>query len=717
MKKKKGKRKLNLKKLGINAAISAIISGAVTWYFVGFFFSLFSAYQLVINPFSFVRIYRNYGVPWNALIIGFSLLFLGLLCWLYLSSRNKLEKDDRNFRYSDSGVYGTARFLEDEDMADLALVQGPYEAMGTILAQKDQTGTKLINQKDKTRINKHICVFGASQSGKTYSFVLPFCLQAARRRESLVVTDPKGELYETTAEYFRSLGYTVRCLNLKEPQRSDGWDCLKELFVSNQDPDQRAQIFANIVSSNMGGGKDSGDIHTAAPELLLTALLLRVGLDKSNQESGINTFETLLGIFENDRGVSYIDGELFGENAPPEVEIAKRTYQRFKMASDNLYGNIIVGLATKLNPLTSTVIKKVISTDDIDLTLPGKKPCVYYCIMSDMHSALNFISALFFSFLFLDLTEYADSLPERKLPIPVNFLLDEFANCGSIPDFDKKVSVVRSRAINISIILQDINQLKDRYPKTWQSIMSNCATHLCIGFNDPDTEAYYSERTGETTVKVTTNQHEKVEPVISLGHKHSTGDGRRAVMDRSELARMSLDECLVVFQSKNALKAYKFPVDKHPDYKKLKQCSINDIPSIMDTGARELRKKEEEERIAKFEEWLANGGDPFPELKRSQTDSERDRKKKWPWEKHKAAEQPDNSTPNEPIEDEILDLDAFSEEIDEPSSEELPADSVTEADEKKTDQNDNEDCPRSEEESFDLDFEDSAFREDTDIEF
>lgn len=656
MRLKKRTAKQLLTELAKCGGIAAAISGVLSWYLTSFLCFLIYAHKLIYNPLDFFKYYRSYGFPVKWFAVAFFVGFVFCTLALYMSRRKKYDEDERNFKYSESGVYGTARLLEEADMQDLALVQPPDEAMGTILAQMDQTGDRIVNQRDKTRINKHICVFGASQSGKTFSFVLPFCLQAARRRESLVVTDPKGELYETTAEYFRSQGYVVRCLNLKDPQRSDGWDCMKELFVSDLDPDQRAQIFANIVVSNVGGGKDSGDIHTAAPELLLTAMLLRFGLDDSMRKSGTNNFRELLGAFEHPDGVTYIDSILFGDNAPPEVDCACRTYRRFKMASDNLYGNIIVGLATKLNPLTSEVIKEVISKDDIDLTLPGKKPCVYYCIMSDMHGALNFISALFFSFLFLDLAEFADKQPDKRCPVPVNFLLDEFANCGSIPDFDKKIAVVRSRAMNISIILQDINQLKNRYPKTWQSIMSNCATHLCIGFNDPDTEAYYSDRTGDTTVKVMTKQHEKVEPIFDLGHKHSTGDGRRAVLDRSELARLSLDECLVVFQSKNALRAYKYPVSAHPDYPKLKQCSISDIPSIMDHEAREHMRAEEEQRIARFEKWLAEGGDPFPYLKRPgrKSKSPRKEKKKLRHKKDAAA-----AASAELPEEEILDLDAL----------------------------------------------------------
>lgn len=128
------------------------------------------------------------------------------------------------------------------------------------------------------------------------------------------------------------------------------------------------------------------------------------------------------------------------------------------------------------------------------------KVCVFlYVAGYVLH--LQLYGALFFSFLFLDLVDYADRQEGRRCKIPVNFLLDEFANIGSIPEFDKKLATVRSRALYINIILQDLPQLMNRYPQTYGSILSNCATLLCIGCNDPETAKYLSTRSGETTTR------------------------------------------------------------------------------------------------------------------------------------------------------------------------------------------------------------------------
>lgn len=576
--------------------------------------------EAVLNPLLFPSYFHKIAFPKNFFWIFAGIGFLLVVCITVSTGRDMDRMDtERNFQYSKSGVYGTAGLLKEEDMQDVAQAQPINEAMGAILGQFDMTGERVVNMKDKIRINKHTCIFGASQSGKTWCYVIPFALQAARRRESLIVTDPKGELYETTAEYFRSLGYVVRRFDLKQPELSDGWDCLKEVYGSSEStPENRATIFSDIVIQNTAQpGAAQGGIYDDGPKLLLKALLLRAALDPDLAAKGERNIGTCVDYIKNERGAAYIDEEVFAaENVPYEARSCINTYNSFKQASPNLYGNLVTGLNARLQVFDSQTVKDIMSTDDIDLTLPGKKPCVYYCIMSDMHSALNFLGALFFSFLFLDLVEYADSLPEKRCPVPVNFLMDEFANIGSVPDFDKKMAVIRSRALNVSIILQDLNQLQNRYPKTYKSILSNCATHLCIGFNDQETQDYYTKRTGEATVKVRTDQHQAMETIFTIGHKHSTGDGRRSVLSSDELARMDKDECLVVWQGHNALKLKKFPADQHPEYKLLKRCRIKDYPPISDREAREELRRNEDAYIAQYEKWLAAGGNPFPHVKK-----------------------------------------------------------------------------------------------------
>ena len=647
-------------KIIVTVSIILVLSVFVAWYLSSLFYFVSAAGVVEANPLMWFRkYYRIYGYP-----DSFKWYFLGsLLVFFYCFLRNYKNTigldAERNFKYSKSGVYGTAELLKEKDMLDVAQAQPMDIATGTILGQLDRTGTRVINTLPNTRINKHNCIFGASQSGKTFCFVLPYALQVARRRESLVVTDPKGELYETTSEYFRSLGYIVRRFDLKKPRLSDGWDCLQEVLNSKDTPPQdRAAIFSDIVIQNTSANAGGGGIYEDGPQALLKALLLRVALDPSYKAEGTQNIATCVHMIKNPRGAEYIDGEVFNpETVPAEAAGCLTSYNSFKQASQNLYGNLVTGLATRLEVFDSQTVCDVMSQNDIDLRLPGQRPCVYYCIMSDMHETYNFLGALFFSFLFLDLVEYADSLPERKCKVPVNFLLDEFANIGSIPDFDKKIAVIRSRALNVSIILQDINQLRNRYPKTWSSIMSNCATHLCIGFNDLETQEYYEKRTGQATVQVQTNQHAASEPLLQVGHKHSTGDGKRSVLSSDELCRLDKDECLICWQYHNSMKAYKYPVNIHPEYNRLKRCKYADYPPIDDTMARQKLREDEMAHVEAFEAWLAQGGNPFPDLKTGEKSNIAECKENL-IEKIRSAKEAIILRGKEP-EEEVIDLDAY----------------------------------------------------------
>lgn len=592
------------KKRTIMIAVSAIVA-----LFVSLIFNNVMHGDLSINPFHWIAGIFVYGFPAGLFVVIFP-SFVGLCLYAEHKASQELEEDPRGFKYSKNGTYGTARVLRTADeIKEVALVQDAAHACGTIFGQMDLTGKRIINQNVHNKANhrnKHIAVFGASSSGKTYSFVMPFCFQALRRRESLVITDPKGELYEETAEYFRNNGYVVRRFDLKKPILSDGWDLLAEVF---DDPD-RITIMADTIWHNLEGtGK--GGVFDSGPKSLLMALITLVALDETLPPEE-KTIENVYGHLVHPEGEKHLE-DIFNPAhiTSRKAQAACKAYHTFKSASPNLRGSIMAGLSNQLNIFQQQTVCDVLSTPDIDLTLPGKRPCVYYCILADMHETYRFVSALFFSFLFQDLVDYADSRPGRKCEVPVNFLLDEFANIGTIPGFDKKLATVRSRGLNITIILQDINQLQNYYENSYLSILSNCATHICIGFNDPQTAKFFSERAGETTIQVRTDQHERVEPAFKVGNKHSTGEGKRMVFPPDELMRLSMDKCIIVWQAMCAMEAYKYPYVNHPEASRLKPISYSDYPPITDKESRKRLREDEEDRISAYNAKVANGYDPL----------------------------------------------------------------------------------------------------------
>lgn len=595
--------KKKIKKLGAMIGLDAVISA-----FLSLFLSLLMAGKgVTANPIKYISyIYEN-GFPSDMFFLIFVVLAL-LIIYNNMQDKQELKKDEREFLYSKGGTYGTAQLLQTpDDISEVAKVEDAAHAVGTIFGQLDLSGNKIIDWDQfnkKNHRNKHVCVFGASSSGKTHCYVKPFCIQAVRRGESVVITDPKGELYEDTAAYFRDNGYVVRRLDLKNLSLSDGWDLLAEV---RGDPD-RAAILADVMWSNLGAR--DGSVFDKGPATLLKAMLLRVGLDDKYAAQHTQNIKTVYDMVQNPQGEAYLDQQFDVEKMDVKTRVSNKAYMAFKQGSDNLRGSLLTNLSAKMEVFQSDLVCKVLSTPDIDTTLPGKVKCAYFCMLPDMYSTYNFIGALFFSFLFLDLVDYADRQPGRRCKVPVNFLLDEFANIGSIPEFDKKLATVRSRALYINIILQDLPQLMNRYPQTYGSILSNCATLLCIGCNDPETAKYLSTRSGETTTQVRTDQHSGTDSLF-VENKHSTGEGKRSIFTVDELMRFDMNECLIIWQAMNAMKAYKFPFDSHPDAKRMRNTDVMDYPSIEDEEGRKRLHEEEEKRIAEYNAKIASGWDPF----------------------------------------------------------------------------------------------------------
>jgi len=188
----------------------------------------------------------------------------------------------------------------------------------------------------------------------------------------------------------------------------------------------------------------------------------------------------------------------------PPTHPAKAPFSIFRQASDTVRGGVVIGLGSRLQVFQNKLIRQVTSYDEIDLELPGQERCAYFCITSDQDSTFDFLSSLFISFLFIKLVRYADMhCPDRRLPVPVHVLGEELINCGVIPDLSRKISVIRSRNISMSCVFQNLAGLQNRYPyNQWQEILGNADVQLFLGCTDELTAKFISDRTGETTVHV-----------------------------------------------------------------------------------------------------------------------------------------------------------------------------------------------------------------------
>lgn len=500
-----------------------------------------------------VKSMKTLGIPWA--LIGLFALFGEAA--LLLAVRKLLKEQEgadtlgRFFQHAiRHQVYGDSHFETPDEYADAAWVQPPEDAYGPILGQVGTDGTKLINLRCdyQMRLNQHIMIVGASGAGKTYTFTKPYAYQAIKRRESIIFTDPDGGLTRTLSNKFRENGYIVRVFNLNNLTKSDGWDCMR-VIMDSDNKELAAQIFADTIIRNIPGASDKVQpIYRDGPLSLLKALLLRVATDESGYFED-RTIKAAYDILQNE-DESFLDKIFTPEIMTDNEKVALGPYQSFKTASPNLRGNLITNLSTSLNLLQTKAVADVLSTDEIDLTLPGKQPCAYFCQFPDSHDTYKFVVSLFFSMLFMMLTNYADAQVDNdgRLPVPVNFMLDEFPSIGVIPDFDRKMATIRKRGMNVAMIVQDITQLQNNYPTTWTTLQSNCSTFLALGINDQYTADMVTKRIGETTVKVETQQHAAYEGLLQLDNRYNTGEGKRALLQFDELFKLDKDDCLILLQ-------------------------------------------------------------------------------------------------------------------------------------------------------------------------
>lgn len=268
-----------------------------------------------------------------------------------------------------------------------------------------------------------------------------------------------GEIYRKTNTIFREHGYTVKVLNLKDMTHSDRWNPLAE----NEDITD-IQTSSNVIIKGTQSGTGKDDFWPRAEENLLKAFEFYFLENKLTQ----NTLTDIYKIIASG-DIASLDNMFKGisKDSP-----ARMSYNIFASGSDTIKTSVLTGLGTRLQSFQNKELQELTNESDIDLTLPGKRPCIYYVISSDVDSSRDFLVSLFFTFLFIKLVKYADSRIDGKCENDVFFFLDEFANIGEIPDFNKKISTVRSRGISLIPIIQNIGQIKNRYPgDSWQEII------------------------------------------------------------------------------------------------------------------------------------------------------------------------------------------------------------------------------------------------------
>lgn len=476
---------------------------------------------------------------------------------------NKIENKGLKIK-KDDATHGTANWMNEKEITN---VLGINNEPGIILGKYNNSTIKLPFE---SYFNKNICVFGSSGSMKTTSFLLTNLLELSLYKKSIIVTDPKGEIYRKTSKYFKNIGYTVKVLNLNDMKHSDRWNPLLE----NEDIND-VQTSANVIISNtQRHNSGSDEFWPRAEENLLKAFMFHYLENLSAENNLTNVYKNIA-----NGDLNEIDN-LFKKISPDNP--ARMSYNIFASGSDTIKASVITGLGTRLQMFQNEDLQKLTAESDIDLTLPAKQPCIYYIITSDMNSAYDFIASLFYTFLFTKLVKYADSTATGKCDNEVYCFLDEFANIGQIPDFNKKISTVRSRGIALIPILQNVGQLKNRYPNdVWQEIIGNCDVRISMGTTDVLTAKYFCDATGVSTVETTSlRKSASLEGSIEEYGQQNISTQKRNLLNIDEILRIPSTQLLVLLRGNKPLLLDKLIYKEHNISKKLDDTSIQEyIPN------------------------------------------------------------------------------------------------------------------------------------------
>ena len=585
--------KLSKKKRLRIAIIAGVFTLIVVVYISGVFGQIFTNYAEWLNSNGILGQAIIKPVNWNPLVcIPYAFTANGLKSMLLIfivsaiiygvySLYNRFgsnDKDPRGFGKVKEGTYGTASMMTNKELKENLEISTPEKAEGVILGELK--GKTVCMPKD-TRLNRHIAIFGASGTMKSRAIIRNALFQALKNEESVVITDPKGELYADTAEMYRQNGYEVRVFNLINPEHSDSWNCMDDLGKDSL----MSQMLASVIIGNTSNGKgdhfwDNGEQN------LLKALVLYVKDKKELPKSQRNLSEVY-----NSFTVRSMEDTGALILASPDCKAARQPYNLFNQASDTVKAGILLGLGTRLQVLQNPEVQAITSRSDIDLTAPGQRKCAYYVIISDQDTTLTFLSSLFFSFLFIKLTRYADSQEDRKCKVPVNLILDEFNNIGRIggaadgSDFARMLSTCRSRDIRVMLAVQSLGQLQNRYADNlWAEIIGNCDIQIMLGCTDEVSAKYFSNRSGEMSVEVsntmTTRRTIALAQIIPQ-YRQMDGQGKRKLLTPDEVLRLPNTQMLCIVRGCNVLILEKMDYTKHPYAEKIVHTSIMDYKPIV----------------------------------------------------------------------------------------------------------------------------------------
>ena len=409
--------------------------------------------------------------------------------------------------------------------------------------------------------NKNILVIGGSGSGKTRFYVKPNLLQM---HSSYVVTDPKGTVLNEVGKALQDGGYAIKVLNTINFKKSMHYNPLAYIR-SEKDI---LKLVNTIIANTKGEGSQSGeDFWVKAERLYYSALIGYIWYEAPKEEKNLNTLIVMINASEareDDETFENPIDLLFKELEQKNPEhFAVRQYKKYKLAAGKTAKSILISCGARLAPFDIAELRELTEDDELELDTLGDKKTALFVIISDTDDTFNFIVAIMYTQLFNLLCDKADDKYGGRLHVHVRFILDEFANIGQIPKFDKLIATIRSREISASIILQAQSQLKAIYKDNADTIVGNCDTTLFLGGKEKTTLKEISEILGKETIDLyNTGESRGKETSHSLNYQ-KTG---KELMSMDELSVMDGSKCILQLRGVRPFLSNKYDLTKHPKF-------------------------------------------------------------------------------------------------------------------------------------------------------
>ena len=469
-------------------------------------------------------------------------------------------------KYRRGVEYGSARWGGPKDIAPYI---DPVFDNNILLTQTERLTMNNRPKDPKTARNKNVLVIGGSGSGKTRFFVKPNLMQCVSKDypTSFVITDPKGSLIGELGQLLVRCGYRVKVLNTINFSKSMRYNPFRYI---HSEKDILKLVNTLICNTKGEGEKSAEDFWIKSERLLYSALIGYIWYEAPDDEMNFTTLLEMINASEareDDPEFQSPVDLMFErlEEKDPE-HFAVRQYKKFLLSAGKTRSSILISCGARLAPFDIRELRELMETDEMELDTLGDRKTALFVIISDTDDTFNFVVSILYTQLFNLLCDKADDVYGGRLPVHVRCLLDEFANIGQIPKFEKLIATIRSREISASIILQSQSQLKAIYKDNADTIVGNCDTTLFLGGKEKTTLKEMSEILGKETIDSFNTSETRGR---ELSHGLNYQKLGKQLMSEDEIAVMDGGKCILQLRGVRPFFSEKYDITKHPKYKYL----------------------------------------------------------------------------------------------------------------------------------------------------